>query len=82
MTWNRHSRKKGSLAGLSLRRWRFRLRILLAAGIALALAYLAVLLVFFGQIGWSLVALFAIAPLLALVLLGSQIAHIFMRGRS
>lgn len=52
------------------------------AAVALAVAYLAALLLFFGKIGWSLLVVFGIALVIALLLLASQIAHIVLRGRS
>ncbi len=60
------------------RRW----RIAAAAALALALLYLAALLLFFDQIGWSMVVFFSAALLMTLALLGLQIAHFLLRGRS
>lgn len=67
---------------LSARLLRLRWRSLAIAALALAVAYLAALLLFFGKIGWSLLAFFGLAPVIGLVLLASQIAHIVLRGRS
>ena len=65
-------------AGLRRLRW----RALALSALALVIAYPVALLLFFGKIGWSLLVLFGLAPLLALALLASQIAHIVLRGRS
>ena len=59
-----------------------RWRLGVAAVLAIGFVYLVALLAFFGQIGWSLVVLFGIALLMSLILLGVQIAHIWLRGRT
>lgn len=61
---------------------RFGWRTWAYAAVALAVAYLAALLAFFGKIGWSILVIFGLALVIALVLLASQIAHIVLRGRS
>lgn len=61
---------------------RFGWRTYAYVALALAVAYLAALLAFFGKIGWSLLVVFGLALVIALVLLASQIAHIVLRGRS
>ncbi|MXW29079.1 MAG: hypothetical protein F4Z80_09485 [Chloroflexi bacterium] len=61
---------------------RFGWRVYAIAALALAIVYLAALLAFFGKIGWSLLVVFGLALVIALVLLASQVAHIVLRGRS